>query len=157
MLKIILNNCCGLGVHKTWIYACVGITDSHNRTYFYEAWFTAFSEGLKELSDRLAKQNCTQRSTWNPPGNTGFPFSTSLKDLQGHARPFHTKPMKGNKTDRKDARWICDPVYVRHGQIQLYPAARHPPSSRPRSLSCQTHQCQTHQHDHRQKEKRAQN
>ena len=23
MFKIILNNCCGLDVHKTWIYACV--------------------------------------------------------------------------------------------------------------------------------------
>lgn len=32
MFKIILSNCCGLDVHKTLIYACVGITDSHNRT-----------------------------------------------------------------------------------------------------------------------------
>ena len=24
------------------------------------------------------------------------------------AHPKYTKPMKGNKTDRKDARWICD-------------------------------------------------
>lgn len=24
------------------------------------------------------------------------------------SHPKHTKPMKGNKTDRKDAKWICD-------------------------------------------------
>ena len=24
------------------------------------------------------------------------------------AHPKHTKPQKGNKTDRKDAKWICD-------------------------------------------------
>ena len=27
MFKIFRNNCCGLDVHKTWIYACIGITD----------------------------------------------------------------------------------------------------------------------------------
>lgn len=46
MFKISLKNCCGLDVHKNWIYACVGITDSHNRTQYYEARFTAFSKGL---------------------------------------------------------------------------------------------------------------
>ena len=24
------------------------------------------------------------------------------------SHPKYTKPMKGNKTDRKDAKWICD-------------------------------------------------
>ena len=28
--KILKFNCCGLDVHKTWIYACIGITDSNN-------------------------------------------------------------------------------------------------------------------------------
>ena len=40
MFKIILNNCCGLDVHKIWIYACVGITDSHNQTHYHEARFS---------------------------------------------------------------------------------------------------------------------
>ena len=34
MFKIILNNCCGLDVHKTWIYACVGITEKPIPTSF---------------------------------------------------------------------------------------------------------------------------
>lgn len=28
MLKIIRKNCCGLDVYETWIFACIGITDS---------------------------------------------------------------------------------------------------------------------------------
>ena len=28
------------------------------------------------------------------------------------SHPKYTKPMKGNKTDRKDAKWICD-LYMR--------------------------------------------
>ena len=30
--KIFRKNCCGLDVHKTWIYACIGITDTNGRT-----------------------------------------------------------------------------------------------------------------------------
>ena len=29
--KILRNNCCGLDIHKTWILACIGITDSNGR------------------------------------------------------------------------------------------------------------------------------
>ena len=31
------------------------------------------------------------------------------------AHPKYTKPQKGNKTDRKDAKWICDLYHVRYG------------------------------------------
>ena len=109
MFKIILNNCCGLDVHKTWIYACVGITDSHNRTYYHEARFTAFSKGLRDLCGWLAKLNCTQvcmessGKYWIPVFNI---LEKTCKVTLAH--PKYTKPMKGNKTDRKDARWICD-------------------------------------------------
>ena len=41
MFKILLSNCCGLDVHKTWIFACIGITDKNNRTVYHEARFPA--------------------------------------------------------------------------------------------------------------------
>ena len=109
MFKIILNSCCGLDVHKTWIYACVGITDNHNRTQYYEARFQAFSKGLRDLAAWLAKYNCTQvcmessGKYWIPVFNI---LEKTCKVTLAH--PKYTKPMKGNKTDRKDARWICD-------------------------------------------------
>lgn len=58
--KILKFNCCGLDVHKTWIYACIGITDSNNRTEYKQARFSSFTKGLNELCDWLAKYNCTE-------------------------------------------------------------------------------------------------
>lgn len=47
--KILKNNCCGLDVHKTWIYACIGITDSNGRTEYKQARFSSFTKGLQEF------------------------------------------------------------------------------------------------------------
>ena len=107
--KILKNNCCGLDVHKTWIYACIGITDSNKRTEYKQARFSSFSKGLRKLAAWLAKYSCTEvcmESTgkyWIPVFNI-LEKSCSLT----LAHPKYTKPQKGNKTDRKDAKWICD-------------------------------------------------
>ena len=108
MFKIVLNNCCGLDVHKTWIFACVGITEN-GRTTYHEARFTAFSKGLRELSDWLSSYHCadicmeSSGKYWIPVFNI---LEKSCRVVLAH--PKYTKPQKGNKTDRKDARWICD-------------------------------------------------
>lgn len=47
-------------VHKTWIYACIGITDTNNRTEYKQARFSLFSKGLQELAEWLAKYSCTE-------------------------------------------------------------------------------------------------
>ena len=62
--KIFRKNCCGLDVHKTWIYACVGITDTNGRTEYKQARFSSFTKGLQELADWLAKYDCTLIN-WN--------------------------------------------------------------------------------------------
>ena len=109
MFKIFRNNCCGLDVHKTWIYACIGITDPNGRTVYKQARFSSFSKGLRELAAWLAKYSCTEvcmESTgkyWIPVFNI---LEKSCSVTLAH--PKYTKPQKGNKTDRKDAKWICD-------------------------------------------------
>ena len=109
MFKIFRNNCCGLDVHKTWIYACIGITDPNGRTEYKQARFSSFSKGLRDLAAWLAKYSCTEvcmESTgkyWIPVFNI-LEMSCSVT----LAHPKYTKPQKGNKTDRKDAKWICD-------------------------------------------------
>ena len=108
--KIIKNNCCGLDVHKTWIFACIGITDSNNRTEYKQARFSSFTKGLNELCDWLAKYNCNDVCM----ESTGKYWIPVFNILEHHnlwvtlSHPKYTKPMKGNKTDRKDAKWICD-------------------------------------------------
>lgn len=103
-------NCCGLDVHKTWIYACIGITDSNNRTEYKQARFSSFTKGLNELCDWLTKYNCADVCM----ESTGKYWIPVFNILEQHnlwvtlSHPKYTKPMKGNKTDRKDAKWICD-------------------------------------------------
>ena len=106
--KIIKNNCCGLDVHKTWIFACIGITDSHNRTEYKQARFSSFTKGLHELCDWLAKYSCKD-VCMESTGKYWIPVFNILE--QRHlwvtlSHPKYTKPMKGNKTDRKDAKWM---------------------------------------------------
>ena len=109
MFKIFRNNCCGLDVHKTWIYACIGITDPNGRTEYKQARFSSFSKGLRKLAAWLAKYSCTEvcmESTgkyWIPVFNI---LEKSCSVTLAH--PKYTKLQKGNKTDRKDAKWICD-------------------------------------------------
>ncbi len=108
--KIFRFNCCWLDVHKTWIYACIGITDSNGRTDYKQARFSSFSKGLMELCDWLAKYHCSEvcmESTgkyWIPVFNILEKADNSV--ILAHLK--YTKPQKGNKTDRKDAKWICD-------------------------------------------------
>lgn len=107
--KIFRKNCCGLDVHKTWIYACIGITDTNNRTEYKQARFSSFSKGLLELADWLAKYSCTE-VCMESSGKYWIPVFNILEKTcwVTLAHPKYTKPQKGNKTDRKDAKWICD-------------------------------------------------
>lgn len=107
--KIFRKNCCGLDVHKTWIYGCIGITDTNGRTEYKQARFSSFSKGLRELSDWLAKYHCTD-VCMESAGKYWIPVFNVLEKTCHVvlAHPKYTKPQKGNKTDRKDAKWICD-------------------------------------------------
>ena len=110
LFKIIKKNCCGLDVHKTWIFACIGITDSNDRTEYKQARFSSFTKGLQELCDWLAKYGCTD-VCMESTGKYWIPVFNILEKNNiwvTLSHPKYTKPMKGNKTDRKDARWICD-------------------------------------------------
>ena len=109
MFKIFRNNCCSLDVHKTWIYACIGITDPNGRTEYKQARFSSFSKGLRDLAAWLAKYSCTE-VCMESTGKYWIPVFNILEKscFVTLAHPKYTKPQKGNKTDRKDAKWICD-------------------------------------------------
>lgn len=108
--KILKNNGCGLDVHKTWIYACIGITHPNNRAEYKQARFSSFTKGLQELCGWLAKYNCTD-VCMESTGKYWIPVFNILEKNNVWvtlSHPKYTKPQKGNKTDRKDAKWICD-------------------------------------------------
>ena len=107
--KIFRFNCCGLDVHKTWIFACIGLTDANGRTEYKEKRFSSFSRGLRELAAWLASYKCTD-VCMESTGKYWIPVCNVLEKTCNVilAHPKYTKPQKGNKTDRKDAKWICD-------------------------------------------------
>lgn len=109
MFKIFRKNCCGLDVHKTWIYACIGITDTNGLTEYRQARFSSFSKGLRELAVWLLKYSCYDVCL-ESSGKYWIPVFNILEKscLVTLAHPKYTKPQKGNKTDVKDAKWICD-------------------------------------------------
>lgn len=109
MFKIFRNNCCGLDIHKTWIYACIGITDANGRTEYKQARFSSFSKGLRDLAAWLANYSCFEVCL-ESSGKYWIPVFNILEKtcLVTLAHPKYTKPQKGNKTDVKDAKWICD-------------------------------------------------
>jgi transposase len=109
MFKIFRKLCCGLDVHKTWIYACIGITDTNGRTEYKQARFSSFSKGLGELATWLAKYGCKE-VCMESSGKYWIPVFNILEKtcLVTLSHPKYTKPQRGNKTDRKDAKWICD-------------------------------------------------
>lgn len=109
MFKIFRKNCCGLDVHKTWIFACIGITDANNLTVYKQARFSSFTKGLTELSDWLGSFHCSD-VCMESSGKYWIPVFNILEKSCNVtlAHPKYTKPRKGNKTDRKDAKWICD-------------------------------------------------
>ncbi|MBR4908382.1 MAG: IS110 family transposase [Acidaminococcaceae bacterium] len=107
--KIFRKNCCGLDVHKTWIYVCIGITDPNGRTEYKQSRFSSFSKGLHDLSNWLIKYDC-EEVCMESAGKYWIPVFNVLEQTcqVTLAHPKYTKPQKGNKTDRKDAKWICD-------------------------------------------------
>lgn len=109
MFKIFRRNCSGLDVHKTWIYACIGITDNNNITTYKENRFSSFSQGLRELVCWLKSFDCKD-VCMESSGKYWIPVYNILEKhcFVTLAHPKYTKPQKGNKTDRKDAKWICD-------------------------------------------------
>ena len=70
--------------------------------------FSSFSKGLHQLCVWLAKYNCNDVCM----ESTGKYWIPVFNILEQHkirvtlSHPKYTKPLKGNKTDRKDAKWI---------------------------------------------------
>lgn len=107
--KIYRKNCCGLDVHKTWIYACIGISDDKGRIKYYTGRFSSFRNGLnallKWLTDHECMDVCMESSGkyWIPVFNI---LEKHMKVCVAH--PKYTKPLAGSKSNVRDARHICN-------------------------------------------------
>ena len=108
MLKIVYPICCGLDVHRDFVYACVAATENGVTSYKSHR-FSTFTKGLRELLSWLLQNNCKDvcmESTgkyWIPIYNI---LESNCKIVLAH--PKYVKAIRGKKTDKKDAKWIAD-------------------------------------------------
>lgn len=109
MLRIVYPVCCGMDVHKSFVYACIASTDSAGVTIYKSKRFSTFTNDLRFCASWLAENNCKDvcmESTgkyWIPIYNILEPTCNIVL-----AHPKYVKAIKGKKTDKKDAKWIAD-------------------------------------------------
>ena len=58
MLRIVYPVCCGLDVHKSFVFACIAATDENGVTTYQSKKFSTFTNELKELAEWLARNKC---------------------------------------------------------------------------------------------------
>lgn len=108
-VEIVYPVCCGMDVHKSFIVACVAVTDEHSRTKHHIRRFSTFTGDLRRLADWLASYNCrdvcmeSSGKYWIPVFNT---LEKTCNVCLTH--PKYVKAIKGKKTDKKDAKWIAE-------------------------------------------------
>lgn len=108
MLKIVYPICCGLDVHRDFVYGCIATTENGVTTYKSHR-FSTFTKGLRELLSWLLQNNCrdvcmeSAGKYWIPIYNI---LESDCKIVLAH--PKYVKSIRGKKTDKKDAKWIAD-------------------------------------------------
>ena len=117
MLKIVHPICCGIDVHKKFVVATVGITNKQGVTDYETRTFQTFTENLVQLRDWLAENNCVE-VCMESTGKYWIPIFNILEDSCRVfvANPKYVKGIRGKKTDKRDALWLCD--LHKHGLVQ---------------------------------------
>ena len=117
MLKIVHHICCGIDVHKKFVVATIGTTNSVGTTDYITRQFSTFTKDLLALGDWLKEHQC-QEVCMESTGKYWIPvFNILESDCHVFvANPKYVKGIRGKKTDKKDALWLCD--LHKHGLVQ---------------------------------------
>jgi len=109
MLRIVYPICCGLDVHKSFVFACIATTDENGVTTYQDKKFSTFTGELLKLSEWLATNNCKD-VCMESTGKYWYPVWNILESTCNLtiAHPKYVKTIRGKKTDKKDAKWIAD-------------------------------------------------
>ncbi len=109
MLKIVYPICCGMDVHKNFVYACIASTNEQGVTTYKSKRFSTFTNDLRFCAEWLAENNCKD-VCMESTGKYWIPVYNILEKTCNIvlAHPKYVKAIKGKKTDKKDAKWIAD-------------------------------------------------
>jgi transposase len=108
-LKIVYPVCCGVDVHKRTIVATIATTDKNNITSYSAKSFSTLNKDLYAFRDWLLENNC-RHICMESTGKYWIPIFNILEDhvhvILTH--PKYVRAIKGQKTDKKDSKWIAD-------------------------------------------------
>ena len=109
MLKIVYPVCCGMDVHKSFVYACIASTNEQGVTTYKSKRFSTFTKDLRFCAEWLAANNCRD-VCMESTGKYWIPVYNILEQTCNVvlAHPKYVNAIKGKKTDKKDAKWIAD-------------------------------------------------
>jgi len=98
-----------MDVHKSFIVACIAITDEHSHTAHHIKRFSTFTGDLRRLADWLASYDCRD-VCMESAGRYWIPVFNVLEKTCNVCltHPKYVKAIKGKKTDKKDAKWISE-------------------------------------------------
>lgn len=109
MLKIVYKNCCGMDIHKSFVVACIAMTNDQGVTTYKSKRFSTFTGDLRRCAAWLAENGC-QDVCMESTGKYWIPIYNILEPTCNIvlAHPKYVKSIRGKKTDKKDAKWIAD-------------------------------------------------
>lgn len=109
MVKIIYPVCCGIDVHKSFLVACVAVTNENSHTEHYIKRFSTFTGDLRKLANRLSSFDCKD-VCMESSGEYWISVFNILEQTCNVCltHPKYVKAIKGKKTDKKDAKWIAE-------------------------------------------------
>ena len=109
-VEIVYPVCCGMDVHKSFLVACIAVTDESSNTQHHIRRFSTFTGDLRRLCERLASYNCRD-VCMESSGKYWIPVFNALESAKINVcltHPKYVKAIKGKKTDKKDAKWIAE-------------------------------------------------
>lgn len=117
MLKIVHHICCGIDIHKKFVVATIGKTSKSGVTTYETRRYQTFTENLIALRDWLSDSDCIE-VCMESTGKYWIPVFNILESSCNVfvANPKYVKGIRGKKTDKKDAMWLCD--LHKHGLVQ---------------------------------------
>ena len=109
-MKVVYSTCCGVDVHKTFLVATIIKTTKGVQPSYQKKRFSTFNSDIRRFKQWLLDNSCFD-VCMESTGKYWIPVFNVLEKNNiwvTLSHPKYTKPQKGNKTDRKDAKWICD-------------------------------------------------
>jgi transposase len=117
LLKIVRKICCGIDIHKKFVVATIGTTNNAGVTDYQTRQFSTFKDELTQMRDWLIANDCLE-VCMESTGKYWIPIFNALEDDCNVflANPKYVRGIRGNKTDKRDALWLCD--LHKHGLVR---------------------------------------